>query len=304
MRRRAVDGIVLLDKPLGYSSNQALQQVKALFRAEKAGHTGSLDPLASGLLPICLGHATKLSGYLLDGNKRYIAEVQLGQQTSTADAEGQVIAESDASGVTEDQILALIPGFHGPQFQVPPMHSAIKVQGQALYHLAREGQVVERAPRHVVIESLQLLRYDPDARVVELEVYCSKGTYIRSLAEDLAAALHQKGHLKRLRRIGADPFLAPQMISLESLTGAAEESAEALDRHLLPLLSALQGWPVQSVDDEEMQLLSRGIAVTARLVVDEKTGVAVVDEHNRLLGLAQVSPDGQLHPKRWMTPQR
>ncbi|MGH8431877.1 MAG: tRNA pseudouridine(55) synthase TruB, partial [Solimonas sp.] len=202
--RRAVNGILLFDKPRGFSSNDALQRVKRLFRAEKAGHTGNLDPLATGLLPICFGQATKLCGHLLDSDKRYLARVKPGEKTTTGDTEGEVIQRSDAGLLSREALEAVLPAFTGTIRQVPPMYSALKHQGQRLYELAREGVEVERQPREVAIHELRLTAFEPGG--FELDVRCSKGTYIRTLAEDLAAALGQCAHLVALRRTEVAPF--------------------------------------------------------------------------------------------------
>ncbi len=186
-KRRPIDGILVFDKPAGLTSNAALQKVKQLYAAEKAGHTGSLDPLATGLLPICFGHATKLSGYMLESDKRYRARVRLGARTSTGDAEGAVIATSDPGGIDAARVAAVIPTLLGTIDQVPPMYSAIKRDGQHLYELARQGVEVDRSPRRVTIHELQLLGMTEDG--FEFEVLCSKGTYIRTLGEDLMALL-------------------------------------------------------------------------------------------------------------------
>ncbi len=221
--RRKVDGILLLDKPLGLSSNTALQIVRRLYNADKAGHTGSLDPLATGLLPVCLGEATKLCGYLLDADKRYRARVRLGARTSTGDGEGEVVATSDAALVSRADLEAAIPRFLGEIEQVPPMYSALKRDGEPLYRLARAGIEVERAPRRVHIRELRVL--DFDGLHFDFEVACSKGTYVRTLAEDWAAAVGQQAHLSALRRTGLEPFDASAMVALEPLEQTGEGAA-------------------------------------------------------------------------------
>ncbi|MDO9291118.1 MAG: tRNA pseudouridine(55) synthase TruB, partial [Hydrogenophaga sp.] len=211
VQRRPVHGVLLLDKPLGLSSNQALQKAKWLLRAEKAGHTGTLDPLATGVLPLCFGAATKFSQLHLDADKTYETTVRLGQKTSTGDAEGDVI-ETRPVTCTAGQVVEVLDRFMGPIAQVPPMHSALKKDGKPLYEYAREGQTVEREARQVVIHDLDLLdmRLDGDAPSLQLRVRCSKGTYIRTLGEDIGEALGCGGHLTMLRRTATGPFDATQ----------------------------------------------------------------------------------------------
>ena len=293
-RRRSVDGIFLLDKPLGLSSNAALQNVKHLYNADKAGHTGSLDPLASGLLPICLGEATKLSAYLLDADKRYQARVRLGQRTSTGDGEGEVVATSDPSGLSREQLEAAIPRFLGAIAQVPPMYSAIKREGTPLYALARAGIEVERQARPVRIHQLRVLAFD--GLHFEFEVACSKGTYVRTLAEDWAAALGQQAHLTALRRTGLQPFDATAMVGLEQLRETAAGAAR--DGLLLPPETALHGWPRLEVEDELARRLARGQKVRAGAGGPGLT--AVFDRGRRLLGIADSDGAGYLAPRRWL----
>lgn len=294
--RRRISGVLLLDKPLGLSSNDALQRVKRLFRAEKAGHTGSLDPLATGMLPICIGEATKLSGVLLESDKRYRARVRLGEQTSTGDAEGEVIAVSDPAGLTEAQLREAMRGLRGHLWQIPPMHSALKRDGRPLYELARQGQSVEREPRSITITELELL--DFGATEFEFEVLCSKGTYVRTLAEDIAAAVGQKAHLRALRRTGVAPFWDRPMLTLDALQALAEQPA-ALDVHLLGLAEALRHWPAVVVDEVRAGALAHGQPQRmAGLVRGQR--VAVLDGAGRLLGLACTDEEGWLRPQRWL----
>lgn len=296
--RRRISGVLLLDKPLGLSSNDALQRVKRLFRAEKAGHTGSLDPLATGMLPICLGEATKLSGVLLESDKRYRATVRVGVRTSTGDAEGEVIAESDASALSEEQLRAAIPAFLGPQQQVPPMYSALKRDGRPLYELARRGESVEREARAIVIHELQLLGFAPGT--FEIEVCCSKGTYIRTLAEDIAARVGQQAHLIGLRRTGVAPFWQQAMVTLDTLEAEAEMGGPAaLDRHLLSCAAALAHWPTQVVDEEQAAALAQGRALRIERLSPQPR-VAVLDGSGTLLGLAMSDAEGYLRPQRWL----
>jgi len=293
-RRRSIDGILLLDKPLGLSSNAALQNAKHLYNAQKAGHTGSLDPLASGLLPICLGEATKLSAYLLDADKRYQARVRLGVRTTTGDAEGEPTATSDPSSLSRAQLEAAIPQFLGAIAQVPPMYSALKRDGQPLYALARAGIEVERQPRPVRIHELRMLAFD--GLHFDFEVTCSKGTYVRTLAEDWAAAVGQQAHLSALRRSGLEPFDAAAMVSLEQVQQA--EPGQPRDSLLLRPEAALRGWPRLVVDEELARRLARGQKVRAESGAAGLT--AVFDQQQTLLGIAESDAAGFLAPRRWL----
>ena len=228
---RDVHGVVLLDKPRGLGSNQVLQIVKRLFRARKAGHTGSLDRLASGLLPICAGEATKLSGFLLNADKRYRAGIRLGVRTATGDAEGEVVDTRPVPRLCDEAVEAALERFRGPIEQIPPMHSALKHHGQRLYKLAHQGITVEREPRRIVIHRLVCRHWDQDR--LDLDVDCSKGTYIRTLSEDIGEALGTTAHVDELRRVGSGPFGEDEMVSLEALQ-AAEQSG-SLDRYLTPI---------------------------------------------------------------------
>lgn len=296
--QRDVSGILLLDKPAGMTSNAALQQVRRRYGAAKAGHTGSLDPLATGLLPICLGQATKLSGLLLDADKRYVVRAAVGACTDTADAEGAVTRRSDPAQLTRAALEAALPRFSGEILQRPPMYSALKHQGQRLYALARQGQEVEREARPVRIHQMTLLALGPDA--FELDVRCSKGTYIRSLVEDLAAAVGQCAHVAALRRLEAGPFRAPEMVTPEALERAAEQGLDALDALLLPPLAGLEGWSRVTVPPAQAGRLAQGQSVQA--TPPPPAGpVAVLDGAGTLLGIADAGADGVLAPRRWMS---
>lgn len=293
--RRAVDGIILLDKPAGLSSNAALQRVKRIFHADRAGHTGSLDPLATGLLPICLGQATRLAAYLLDADKSYAARVQLGVATDTGDAEGAVVARAPVR-VSREALVALIPRFLGEIEQVPPMYSALKREGRPLYALAREGIEVERAPRRITIHELRLTRF-ADAQF-DFEVRCSKGTYIRTLAEDWARAASEEAHLAALRRTAVAGFAAASMIGLEALADAATDPRRLSDL-LLPPLAALAHWPRLSVQRADEQRLRQG----GGIAIDPAypTGaICVVDADGQLIWIAEHDGKGLLAPKRWL----
>ena len=289
---------MVLDKPLHLSSNTALQRVRHLYQAAKAGHTGALDPLATGVLPVCLGEATKLSGYLLESDKRYRVTAAVGACTSTLDAEGEVTRTSDASLLTREALLGQLPKFTGDIRQVPPMYSALKKDGQPLYKLAREGVEIEREARLVTIYEIQLLDFAPGA--FTLDVRCGKGTYIRSLVEDLAAAAGQCAHVAALRRTGAGPFDLAQALTLEDLEHLAGQGLDALDARLLPVLDALPDWNRVAVEPDAARRLAQGQAV--RLPGLPVAGrVAVTDGSQALLGLAEIGPAGTLVPRRWMT---
>ena len=238
---RTVDGILLLDKPEGLSSNQALQRVRRLYRARKGGHTGSLDPLASGVLPLCFGEATKVAGLLLDADKSYRATLALGARTASGDREGEVVERAPVPALDAATVETALRRFRGAGTQVPPMYSALKRDGEALYALARRGVVVERAPRPVRIEALRLVGLAPGA--LEIEVTCSKGTYVRTLGEDIARALGTVGHLAALRRTAVGGALARHAVHpLAALEGLAGDE-RALDALLLPVDAALADVP-------------------------------------------------------------
>jgi len=279
------------------SSNAALQHVKRLFRAGKAGHTGALDPLATGVLPVCLGQATKLSGYLLEADKRYVVRAAVGAGTATGDAEGEVTRRSDAATLTRAQLEAALPGFTGEIHQRPPMYSALKRDGRPLYELARAGIEVERETRPVTIRELRLTAFEPGA--FELDVRCSKGTYVRTLVEDLAAAVGQCAHVASLRRVEAGPFGEADLVTAQVLERAAQAGSEALDALLLPALAGLASWPKVVVDDTAARRLARGQAIQVRAGAPGL--VAVTGAAGALLGIAEQAADGSLTPRRWMS---
>lgn len=292
---RAVHGILLLDKPSGGSSNQVLQRVRWLFGAAKAGHTGSLDPLATGMLPICLGEATKLSAQLLDADKTYVVRMQFGVATDTADADGEEIRRADFAHVSSEAIDAALGQFRGEIMQVPPMYSALKHQGKRLYELARKGEQVERAPRPVTIHGLDLLSFNADQ--ADLRVHCSKGTYIRTLVEDLAEALGTCAHVTNLRRVQVGPF-DQAMITLDELAARQEQGGHAaLDEWLLPCETALAGWPEVTLDASGVFYFRRGQAIQVRGAPTQGL-VAAYGPQRSLLGLARIDDDGRVAPKR------
>lgn len=294
-QRRDIDGVLIFDKPLGMTSNAALQKVRWLFNASKGGHTGSLDPLASGVLPLCLGEATKFSQYLLDADKAYVTEARLGMTTTTGDAEGDVL-EMRPVEVKLADVEALLPRFTGEILQVPPMYSALKHDGQPLYKLARAGEVVERKARSVTIQRLEILGLEKDR--LRLEVHCSKGTYIRTLVEDLGAALGCGAHVSELRRIQAGPFGIDQAITLEHLEALhAEGGTEALDALLLPSDSGLEDWPVVSLTEQSTYYLNHGQAV--RVPGSPAFGMVRLRDHQgRFMGIGEMTDDARVAPKR------
>ena len=298
VQRRPVHGVLLLDKPYGLSSNDALQKAKWLLRAEKAGHTGTLDPLATGVLPLCFGAATKFSQLHLDADKSYEAIAVLGIQTSTADAEGDVIAEKPVD-FTPEQLQAVQEKFTGPISQVPPMHSALKKDGKALYDYARAGIEVERQARAVTIHALQLQEIEPDNghRRLKIIVTCSKGTYIRTLGEDIGLALGCGAHLSALRRTVTGPFVAEQCISLSDLEALPEPDRQA---RLLPVDALLGGHVTVTLAPEDAGKFLSG--VRRRGAWPDCPRTAVYGQTPRaLLGTAHVTA-GELIPGRLLSP--
>ena len=292
---RNINGILLLDKPIGITSNFALQKVKRLFNANKAGHTGSLDPLASGLLPLCLGESTKVSGYLLDSDKTYLGTIKLGERTNTADAEGEVIESRPVENIDEAKIQSILSQFIGEQEQVPPMHSAIKQNGQPLYKLAHQGIEVERKSRKISIFSLDLLRYADNS--LEVKVHCSKGTYIRTLAEDIGEVLGCGAHLSALRRIQTGPFSMEQVVTLPELEQLADDGFAALDARLLATETALKDWQEVSLSENSSYYLRQGQAVQVPQA-PSSGWVKIFADGGEFLGIGQIMADGRVAPKR------
>ncbi|ABI57288.1 tRNA pseudouridine(55) synthase TruB [Alkalilimnicola ehrlichii MLHE-1] len=292
---RRVNGILLLDKPAGLSSNQALQRAKRLFQARKAGHTGSLDPLATGLLPLCFGEATKVSGFLLDADKHYQVRCRLGVTTDTGDAEGEVLEETPVPALDADRVEAALAGFRGDIEQVPPMYSALKHKGQRLYKLAREGKEVNREPRPVRINGLTLVALEGDT--LALDVRCSKGTYVRTLVEDIGRALGCGAHVIGLRRTGLGPFDDPDMFTLEALEAAAGEGLEALDNCLLPMDSALVQWPAVELAEDVAFFLMQGQPVWVPRI-PEAAWLRLYTREGRFLGMGCPDAEGRIAPKR------
>ena len=291
-QKRDISGVVLLDKPLGLSSNQAMQRVKHLYQAEKAGHTGSLDPLATGLLPICLGEATKFANFLLDADKSYLATVKLGITTTSADAEGEVIAQKPVN-VTLQQVESVLHQFIGDIEQTPPIYSALKVDGKPLYAYARAGQEVEIKSRYVSIHQIHLEHFEADELV--FTVICSKGTYIRTLAQDIGAKLGCGAHLKGLRRLTSGTFDLKDALPLEVLS---ELSLEELDAKLLPIDIKIQHLPKLTLNAEQTDIIQHGQAIKPNQEIIFNEFIRLYDMSGEFIGLAQKQADGKLHPKR------
>ena len=284
-----------MDKPAGISSNDVVQQAKRLFGAQKVGHTGSLDPLATGVLPLCFGEATKFSQYLLDANKTYWTRIRLGVSTETGDADGEVIAQVDATAITQTQVSDALETFVGEIEQIPSMYSALKHQGQPLYKLARQGIEVERAPRTVTIYSAELLQFAE--AYIELRVHCSKGTYIRSLAEDLGAALGCGGHVSALRRLAAGPYAEAQAVTLEQVSEIGD--LQEMDALLLPVASAVGSWPSVRLHEDTAHYVRQGQPVqVAHAPTDGWVQIFESAEEDRFLGVGEVLTDGRIAPRR------
>jgi len=294
-RYRDIDGILVLDKPIGLSSNAALQAARRIFSARKAGHTGSLDPLASGVLPLCFGQATKVSGWLLDAAKTYEVTAKLGVRTDTGDSDGQVVDESEWRHVNAGRIHEALAEFRGEIEQVPPMYSALKHQGRRLYEMAREGKVVDRPPRKIRITELEILEFEQDS--LKLRVSCSKGTYVRSLVEDLALRLDTFGHVTALRRTVAGPFDASMMVTLRQIESVAAEGQEALDQLLYTADAAVPQLSAVRLDAESARRLCRG----QRLALADTAAagrVRIYGPEGIFLGLGELNDAGTLSPIR------
>lgn len=333
-KKRSINGILLLDKPKGMTSNQALQTAKQLFSASKAGHTGSLDPLATGLLPLCFGEATKFSQFLLNADKIYCVSARLGFKTNTGDAEGEVIETRPVANYSTDQLESVLSAFRGPISQIPPMFSALKHKGRPLYKLARQGLVVERNPRIVTIHSLRLLdgndegiysqqlsfcqgaaktkqpecmsvHEDCDPRdtqarlnaksILNFEIKCSKGTYIRTLIEDIGEALGCGAYVHDLRRLGVANYLAAQMVSLEELQSL---SLAECDQKLLSLDSLLNEWPVLKISQAAAYYLFRGQAVLLPNLPKQGFVRLLLQESGQFIGVGEILDDGRVAPRR------
>ena len=297
--RKQVHGILLLDKPINMTSNGALQRVKRLFNAIKAGHTGSLDPIATGMLPICFGEATKFSQFLLDSSKTYYVEVKLGEQTNTGDTEGEVVAVKETAHVNQENLNAALKKFLGKSSQIPPMFSAIKHQGQPLYRLARRGIQVERKPREITIFSIELNSFNTNT--FTFTVHCSKGTYVRTLVEDICKEVGCCGHVKELRRLAVAPYGDAKMYSLNQIEELANKTGETtLYNSLLPIETAVQSYPLVKLTTTSAYYLRMGQAVRAP---NASTNVLVrlMSEDMTFLGVGEVLADGRVKPHRLVT---
>ncbi|NBD95949.1 MAG: tRNA pseudouridine(55) synthase TruB [Gammaproteobacteria bacterium] len=287
----APSGILLLDKPVGVTSNAALGRVKRIIGIKKAGHTGTLDPMASGLLVLCFGQATKVAAFLLDADKAYEAEVRLGVTTDSEDAEGEVLERRDVPALDDDRIEAVLQDFRGPIEQVPPMHSALKHKGQRLYELARKGETVERPPRSVVIHELTLISHDEET--LRLRVACSKGTYIRSLARDIGEALNCGAHLSGLRRTASAPFDIHDAVELEALESLTRDQARAL---LSPPDLALGHLPAVELDAQQATRITQGQRLSGLRA--EHSGQVRLYGKESFLGIGEMDGAGHLKPVR------
>ncbi|MGI8488372.1 tRNA pseudouridine(55) synthase TruB [Pectobacterium sp. S5] len=301
-RGRDVHGVLLLDKPQGVSSNDVLQKVKRIFNANRAGHTGALDPLATGMLPICLGEATKFSQYLLDSDKRYRVIARLGQRTDTSDADGNVIEER-AIGFSATDLEQALEGFRGTTQQVPSMYSALKYQGRKLYEYARQGLTVPREAREITVYELQFIRWEGDE--LELEIHCSKGTYIRTIIDDLGEKLGCGAHVIYLRRLQVATYPTERMVTLEQLAALAElaQTQEdplslSLDPLLMPMESPVIDFPEVNLTPIVAGYLKLGQAVqAANAPLNGMVRITEGDEH-KFIGMGEIDSDGRVAPRR------
>lgn len=299
---RPINGVILLDKPTGISSNDALQKVKRIFFAEKAGHTGALDPLATGMLPICLGEATKFSQFLLDSDKRYRVIAKLGERTDTSDSDGEVV-ETRPVDVNLEKLESCIDTFRGESDQVPSMFSALKYQGKPLYEYARKGIEVPRESRKITVYEIVLHRFEGDE--VEMEVHCSKGTYIRTIVDDLGEMLGCGAHVTMLRRTGVAKYPYEKMVTLEQLNELLEQAhrdevapKELLDPLLLPMDTAVEDLPEVNLNAELTNLVQHGMPVQV-FGAPEGTPIRMTSGEDKLfIGVAEVNDDGKVAPKR------
>lgn len=294
--KKNINGILLLDKSIDLTSNGALQQVKRLFNAKKAGHTGSLDPLATGMLPICFGEATKFSQFLLESDKHYYVTVKLGIRTTTGDAEGEVLAIRPVENVTRERLSTLLEEFRGSIQQIPPMFSALKHKGRPLYELARQGIEIERAPRTVQIYELTAHLQDSD--VLILDVHCSKGTYVRTLAEDIGEKLGCGAHVIGLRRMSVTPYQHGKMYTISDLESIHKDQGAAfLNQLLLPIESSIQGFPAVKLSTSAAFYIRTGQPVMVPHLPTEGC-VRLYSEDGVLLGVGEILDDGRVAPRR------
>jgi tRNA pseudouridine55 synthase len=294
-RYETIDGVLLLNKPAGLTSNQALQRVKRLYRAKKAGHTGSLDPAATGMLPLCFGEATKVCAFLLDADKSYRVTAKLGSRTDTGDATGKETETAPVPGLDAEEWREILECFLGESLQVPPMYSALKKGGKRLYELARKGETVEREPRPIRIDAIELLEI-AGSRLV-FRVTCSKGTYVRTLVEDIAAKAGTVAHTASLHRETVGEFQAADMLDLGTLEADAEAGADILQGRLLPPDAALEGFPALELDAASAAKFTAGQEILITREVEEGL-VRVYGAEHRFCGVGELSVDGNLAPKR------
>ena len=296
-RGRPVNGFLVLDKPQGLSSSQAVQKAKRLYNAQKVGHTGSLDPIATGVLPLCFGEATKFSQYLLASDKKYWTRIRLGVATDTGDADGEIIEERALDGITEADVEQALTSFRGEFDQVPSMYSAIKHNGQPLYKLARQGVEVERKSRRVTVFENRLVAFEGDT--LELQVHCSKGTYIRTIAEDLGQALGCGAHVIALRRLAAGPFAEDELVDFSEIEAACEERRG--DELLQPIENAVRMWPKLVLEESTAYYLRQGQPV---IVPRAPTGgfvrlaAAGSESDQTFIGVGEILDDGRVAPRR------
>ena len=295
-RGRDIDGVFLLDKPQGMSSNDIMQKVKRVFQANKAGHTGALDPLATGMLPICLGEATKFSQFLLDADKRYVVTAKLGERTDTSDAEGQVV-ETRPVNVETSQILTALEQFRGDILQVPTMFSALKYNGKPLYEYARAGITVEREARPITIFELNFIEYQTP--FLTLEVHCSKGTYVRTLVDDLGEVLGCGAHVTVLRRTAVADYPTEKMMTWDALQALAEQGD--LDQHLLPIDTAVSKLPALKLNAEQSKGIGFGQRVKFANEAKLRGQVRLFSDKNIFLGVALIDDNNVIRPQRLIT---
>ncbi len=297
--KRSVHGILILDKPLNISSNQALQTARRLFQAEKAGHGGSLDMLASGLLPVFFGEATKFSQVLLEANKEYLTTGTLGIKTASGDAEGEIMQRCEDFSVSLEQLQSILCEFLGETQQIPSMFSALKFQGKPLYELARQGIEIEREARTISIKKLELIAYENN--LMTLQVQCSKGTYIRNLVEDIGEKLGCGAHVSMLRRLNAGPFVESQMITLDTLQTILDtKGLTGLDDLLLPADAALVNYPVMELDEENARKINLGQIVTP--LTPFQSGIyRTYNARHEFIGLSEIKEDHRLYAKRMIS---
>ncbi|EOV0869773.1 tRNA pseudouridine(55) synthase TruB [Vibrio parahaemolyticus] len=299
---RPINGVILLDKPTGISSNDALQKVKRIYFAEKAGHTGALDPLATGMLPICLGEATKFSQFLLDSDKRYRVIAKLGERTNTSDSDGEVV-ETRPVDVTLEKLEACIEKFRGESDQVPSMFSALKYQGKPLYEYARKGIEVPRESRKITVYEIVLHRFEGDE--VEMEVHCSKGTYIRTIVDDLGEMLGCGAHVTMLRRTAVAKYPYEKMVTLEQLNELLEQAhreeiapRELLDPLLMPMDTAVEDLPEVNLIPELADMVQHGQSVQVLGAPEQGALRLTMGEERLFIGVGEMNDDGKIAPKR------